>query len=543
MKFPAFFSREQTMRRRLLGYMLVLLALVLGVLLAGLSLMGRFRSDQSDLEDALTLQLDFWEKDLLRSSDALAAMGIDLSEALSQKLDTTLEALHLSPEQLRRSPAGQTALMDALLPSLRDALLRADASGAYLLLDLPADPAAATRPGLYLQRKVLAPSDDSLLLYRGISGVGKDHGIMPHRKWRLELSTAPFADPGGEIPYDAFPEDWSYRYTPIFTLPGTSEQAVLLQVPLRTRDGTLRGLCGFEISQTYFKEHRTQPALYPRLCFLLASPEVPNTLSQQHLAAGTVSNYFIHPSGPLEIRPASRSLLAFRSPQQDFVGLSRSLSLNPDSDPYLIAVILPQGEYTHILWKSLTQSLLLTALVTLFAVGCCIFFSKTYLLPILRGLEELRVRKPAADSGVQEIDDLFRFLLSQDQAHADALRALEDEKNTAQNRAALIQREYEAVRRDCETSRLKIDRLQQVEPDSAEFEVFRLGLTELTVTERKIVQYYFEGKTVKEIQALMDIKETTLRYHNRNIYGKLGVHSMKQLLRFAVYADALAHRD
>ena len=78
----------------------------------------------------------------------------------------------------------------------------------------------------------------------------------------------------------------------------------------------------------------------------------------------------------------------------------------------------------------------------------------------------------------------------------------------------------------------EIRKLQEI--DSAEYEAFRRGLSELTVTERKIVQYYFAGKTVKEIQTLMGIKETTLRYHNRNIYGKLGVHSMKQLLQFAV---------
>ena len=222
------------------------------------------------------------------------------------------------------------------------------------------------------------------------------------------------------------------------------------------------------------------------------------------------------------------------------MGLSRSLPLNPDSDPYTLAVILPQEEYIRILQKSLTQSLLLTALMVLFAVGSCIFFSKIYLLPILRGLESLRVRKSAADSGVQEIDDLFHFLLSQDQAHADSLRLLEDEKATAQNRAALIQQQYEAARREYESShssRMEVNLLRQVPPDSAEYALFRQGISELTVTERKIVQYYFEGKTVKEIQALMGIKETTLRYHNRNIYGKLGVHSMKQLLRFAVYAD------
>lgn len=42
-----------------------------------------------------------------------------------------------------------------------------------------------------------------------------------------------------------------------------------------------------------------------------------------------------------------------------------------------------------------------------------------------------------------------------------------------------------------------------------------------------------EGKTTKEIIALMGFKEFTLKFHNKNIYEKLGVSSRKELLRYA----------
>ena len=38
---------------------------------------------------------------------------------------------------------------------------------------------------------------------------------------------------------------------------------------------------------------------------------------------------------------------------------------------------------------------------------------------------------------------------------------------------------------------------------------------------------------MKEILEIASIKESTLRYHNQNIYSKLGVNSLKQLLRYA----------
>ena len=31
----------------------------------------------------------------------------------------------------------------------------------------------------------------------------------------------------------------------------------------------------------------------------------------------------------------------------------------------------------------------------------------------------------------------------------------------------------------------------------------------------------------------LDIKENTLKYHNKNMYGKLGVKSRKELMQFA----------
>jgi len=55
----------------------------------------------------------------------------------------------------------------------------------------------------------------------------------------------------------------------------------------------------------------------------------------------------------------------------------------------------------------------------------------------------------------------------------------------------------------------------------------------LTPTERIIYNFYLDGKSTKEIMAELDIKENTLKYHNKNIYSKLGVSSRKQLVMVA----------
>ena len=76
-------------------------------------------------------------------------------------------------------------------------------------------------------------------------------------------------------------------------------------------------------------------------------------------------------------------------------------------------------------------------------------------------------------------------------------------------------------------------RRMHVEIDPDNYKQFLLGVKTLTQTERTVFEYYLAGKKVKEIVELLGVKESTVRFHNRNIYSKLGVNSLKQLLLFA----------
>ena len=65
-------------------------------------------------------------------------------------------------------------------------------------------------------------------------------------------------------------------------------------------------------------------------------------------------------------------------------------------------------------------------------------------------------------------------------------------------------------------------------------ELFIVGVKHLTPKETTIYNYYIQGKKTKEILKELEITENTLKYHNKNIYSKLGVTSRKQL---RVYAE------
>lgn len=78
--------------------------------------------------------------------------------------------------------------------------------------------------------------------------------------------------------------------------------------------------------------------------------------------------------------------------------------------------------------------------------------------------------------------------------------------------------------------------------DSPEFieqcKYFLAQLPRLTPSERAIYDCYLAGKSTKEVLAEMNIGENTLKFHNKNLYSKLGVSSRKQLIVYAKTINA-----
>ena len=77
-----------------------------------------------------------------------------------------------------------------------------------------------------------------------------------------------------------------------------------------------------------------------------------------------------------------------------------------------------------------------------------------------------------------------------------------------------------------------------VQPSDDRLSTYMDGMEKLTQTERLVFQGHVSRMTSAEIMASLNIKENTLKFHNRNIYGKLGVSSRKELLECYKQLDA-----
>ena len=58
-----------------------------------------------------------------------------------------------------------------------------------------------------------------------------------------------------------------------------------------------------------------------------------------------------------------------------------------------------------------------------------------------------------------------------------------------------------------------------------DYDHFCSGYAALLPRREQYFDLYLEGKTVPEILQIAEVKESTLKYHNGNIYSKLGVSS------------------
>jgi DNA-binding NarL/FixJ family response regulator len=79
-------------------------------------------------------------------------------------------------------------------------------------------------------------------------------------------------------------------------------------------------------------------------------------------------------------------------------------------------------------------------------------------------------------------------------------------------------------------SELVIDGFKKPQSQAAQSEAY----TRLTARQREIVQLLAEGKSSKEVAVALNISAKTAETHRANIMQRLGVHSVSELVRYAV---------
>ena len=525
---------QPSMRRRLFLYMGALAALLLAVLLVALLLLGRLKSPRAETEKALTFQMGAFRSDMNSLWRNVSVMGVHLS----QDMTALIEEQTSDFSSLNGDVAAVGALQEAMLEPLCQYVRQTDCSGAFIMLgaSLGSDPAVDSHAGLYVQRGNAERTTGDLLLYRGMADIGRRHKVMPHRKWAQEFDLSRFPVFAEHLEKASAPIERSCRTTEFITLPGTTEQAILLTVPMIGADGTVYGLCGFSVNQTYFLAHHAQPTGIGSLaCVLSDSAEGLDV--QRGLLTYPTGDFCFVPDELLEKRSLRGGLSAFVGTELSFVGISEpfTVAAGDEASPDL-TVLIPKSDYDRALLKSRLEAAGVLMLLLFFAVSCCLFYTRRYLRPILEDIDHVTV------AGGEKGKPIFEELLpisEKMRSHEEAVTALKAERKDAQDRAEQLlgeklglEEQVEGMQGQLDDSLAEIRRLAHLgkkELKPADYEKFLKGYAKLSTKELEICEALVSGLSTRQCAEQIGCASSTVDTYRKRVYEKTGIHRVRQL--------------
>lgn len=522
-----------SMRRRFVLCLLATLFCAVALMYLLLNIFGVVNPTDNAIDRALSQQLEYTVRDINESTDALAAYAV----AFSKEITLDIKKSGYTFNELKNNKEALTAIQEEAYDSVYANMRLAECSGAFYFLNTTVNDSLPDTyyNGVYLKFAALSASvtvRSEVVMFRGNSQVARNNDINLHSTWEYETKVGTF--PQVEELLSSVEENPSKNYvlTSVYKLPQAWEHVRFLCVPVSDDEGNVIGVCGFEISDLYFQQYQqTSNSEYKQtLCALLT--EHNGVITGQ--ISGNRDYYMPHLHKELTVKESGR-FSVISDGEQSFIGNVTKIFIGNEN--HIVAVVLSQESFDRYVAEGRIKVIGLLALVAVLAIVVSVWLSKKYVTPFIRAMEHIKQNQTADAKRVRvpEIDDLFDFLARQDRERdaevsrhrqrSETLQSevdrLSTEKSELQSRAAQVQ---------LDNARLAYLRKEEIDPDS--YQRFLECLLSLSKREKEVFNLYVEGKSAKEIAEVLGITDNGLKYHNKNIYSKLGVSSRKELLRY-----------
>ena len=572
------------MRGRFIIYLLSLVLLAGSAMLILLNVIGIVQPPGHDIDRFLEYELNTRTNDIKRQMNALAAHNIDLSQQLQNDIDRVMleQGIYNNYDALNNNPEALTAIQQATYQTLAAKMQQAPASGALYLINASVNTnlLEPTYNGLFLKFTNIY-SENTLFnetcMFRGNPQVARNNNISLYSTWQLELNV--HAYPQADKLLHAKENNISQQYilTDVAHLKESWEQSRLFLMPINSNNGRIIGICGFEISSVYFQQ-RTKQANYKGYPLITAILDKKADNEYQ----GQLSNPASFVNATIKTSSDGEHEL-FTAGQERFIGFTAPLTVG--ASEHRVAVMLPADSYYHLQRQAKMRLLIMLGIILLLSLLSAGYFSKRYVDPLVADLQQLQQNPDAPpQANVLELNQFFEFLQSHSEQQAEKLRQLQSENNQVQKQYGLaamrlqeaqekqkqtanqyiqLEEQLAALQNEIQQVRLQMEQTQQeklqaqqereqaqqqfnftqaalekaiekklesVDPDS--YQMFIDNLATLTPKEEDIFNLYVQGCSTKDIISQLGITENTLKYHNKNIYSKLGVKTRKELLQY-----------
>lgn len=519
-----------SMRRRFTFYIISAIVLLLSLILLMLNLFGIINPANAQIMDVMDTLLVSYTDSIKRDYDKAAAHAISFSEQLEKEIQTYLTEKSLSFENLKNNSDALSELQNVLYDTVYLNMQLAPSSGAFYILDTTVNSHSEIPlfNGIYLKYvNVYSAStvNNEITLYRGSFSTAKKGNLTFHSGWTNEMLTDFF-----EHCDLAFPDGIHYILSPTVEIPDTWERGRYVYVPIHDLKENIIGVCGFEINDLYFQlSEKAYDDKFGQLIGALLD-EKQGVYSGQF----NLGRYNTLAKKSIEVVPG-REHTVFDFGSERGIGKTRDIILGDDT--FTAALMMPEEQFNALVLNGKMKTTFIIFAVMIVMLAYCIFMSKKYVAPILKKIEKIKYSDDYGEQlKIREIDDLLAYFEEISTMHEEQTKLLQEAKESAEEEVLRTRKAYEKALEEYEFAQSEILHLSdEVKNEIAleDYEYFLCNLKTLSPRELCIYEMYLEGKSTSEIAAEMGIKDNTVKYHNKNIYAKLGISSRKQLLRFA----------
>ena len=519
-----------SIRRRFVVYIISAIAMVLSLILLLLNLFGIMNPAGAQIMNMLDTQLSMYADSIKRDYNKTAAHAISFADQLEAGLQSFLTEQNLSFDHLKNNAEALSALQGALYDTVYLNMQLAPSSGAFYILDTTVN-SRSEEPlynGIYLKYINLyseSTVNNEIALYRGSFSTAKGGNLTFHSGWSNEMRTDFF-----DACDTAFGDGTHYILSPAVELPNTWERARYVYVPIHDQMDNIIGVCGFEINDMYFQ-------LSKKISDDSLGALVGALLDKEHgVYTGQFNSGSYNTLVSDEVKITEKGgITAFHFGTERYIGKTKDITLGDNT--FTVALMIPEAQFDVIVQRGQMKTVGIIFAVVLVMFAYCLFMSKKYVAPILRKIDQIKYSENDGEQlKIREFDDLFAYIEEKASVHEEQLKSLEAAKIAAEEEAARARYAYEKALEEYELARSEIFHLSEESKNEIvleDYEYFLCNLKTLTPQEMRIYELYVAGKSTAEIAAIIGIKENTMKYHNKNIYSKLGVSSRKQFLRFA----------
>ena len=505
--------------RLFLFFFLFLIVVMLGVLIILIGT-GSFRAGVDKNHALFENELNHLSQAVYDEFGNLSIQSTALSEKLSESLERHMSEYGFSAAEMQSHPELLEPLLDQELERLTSALETAKSSGVFVILDATVNPslpnAAESRAGLYLKNmepNIVNASFPNLRFLRGPITVARNHKVNTLPQWKMEFNVSEadyFYPVMATAKASDLPLSRLYMWNPRVILPGNSEATMLCSVPLIDSEGTVFGVCGFEVSAMLFKlAYSPDSSVYESFLCMLVPLSDGSIQPSEALFSG---NYPAYPanmsSDRIFIEKDKYDFYDYNSADKSvsYIGLHKAVNLYPRDSAYadqtwIFSLMLPRDDLMNYISNQNIRLILLLLMLLLLSIAACFFTSRKYIQPVTNALNLLKSAKlsDVPKTRIPEIDDLIEYLSAQDEQTDTASQNISTKKDLQQEQSSL-------------------------------FEQFIKNIDTLSTAERAVFNLYLDGYTAKEITDILCLSINTIKTHNKRIFTKLNVTSRKELM-------------